>query len=131
MRIFLDTNVLVSALTARGLAADLFRLVASKHKLVTGEVNLTELARVLRLKFDATPEDLRVAEAAITPYEIIAKPPKPSALSLRDPDDEWVLASAIAGLADILVTGDQDLLSLENPPLVILSPRQCWEKLRR
>ena len=41
MRVFLDTNVLVSALTTRGLAADVFRLALSEHELLTGEVNLT------------------------------------------------------------------------------------------
>ncbi len=41
MKVFLDTNVLVSAFTTRGLSADLFRLVVAEHELLTGEVNLT------------------------------------------------------------------------------------------
>jgi predicted nucleic acid-binding protein len=33
-------------------------------------------------------------------------------IEVRDPDDAWVLASALAGNADILVTGDRDLLAI-------------------
>ena len=50
MKIFLDTNVLASALTSRGLCADLFEVVLQSHELVTSEVVLKELKRVLREK---------------------------------------------------------------------------------
>ena len=47
MKVFLDTNVLVSAFTTRGLSADVVRLILTEHELLTGEVNLVELERVL------------------------------------------------------------------------------------
>ena len=47
MRVFLDTNVLISAFAARGLCADLMRLLLAEHDVLTGEVNLTELRRVI------------------------------------------------------------------------------------
>jgi uncharacterized protein len=34
LRVFLDTNVLVSAFAARGLCADLFELVLLQHELI-------------------------------------------------------------------------------------------------
>ena len=43
MRIFFDTNVLVSAFLARGLCADLLRLVLREDTLVSSEVVVTEL----------------------------------------------------------------------------------------
>lgn len=43
MRVFFETYVLVIAFLARGLCADLFRLVLSEHILATSEVVLTEL----------------------------------------------------------------------------------------
>ena len=55
LRIFFDTNVLVSALMTRGLCADLYRLVVAEHELVTGEFNLAERRRVLRERFRAPP----------------------------------------------------------------------------
>ena len=53
MKLFLDTNVIVSAFTARGLCADLFRHLLAEHELLTGEVNVVELRRVLRDRFGA------------------------------------------------------------------------------
>ena len=40
MKIFLDTNVLVSAYATRGICSDLVRFVLAEHELMTGEVNL-------------------------------------------------------------------------------------------
>ena len=43
--------------------------------------------------------------------DVVPKPKRPSEVPVRDPDDRWILASAMAGRADVLVTGDHDLLS--------------------
>ena len=50
MRVFLDTNVLVSAFTARGLCADLYELAAVRHELIIGTPVITELTRILDKK---------------------------------------------------------------------------------
>lgn len=43
----------------------------------------------------------------------------------RDPDDDWVLATALAGEAEAIVSGDADLLTLgSHAGIQILSPRQ-------
>lgn len=131
MKVFLDTNVLVSAFTARGLCADLFRYLLAEHDVLTGEVNLTELRRVLEERFDATAGQVAAVEGVLRDQTVIAKPREPSPVRLRDRDDEWVLASAIAGTADILVTGDKDLLTAaDQSPMSILTPRDAWERLR-
>ena len=132
MRVFLDTNVIVSALTARGLSADVFRLVLAEHELLTGEVNLKELRRVLRLKMRVPAGQIDEVENLLREQTVVPVPAKPLDIVLRDPDDSWVLASAVAGSADVLVTGDKDLLSLEDSgPLPILDPRGFWELARR
>ena len=131
MKIFLDTNVLVSAYTARGISSDLMRFILAEHELQTGEVNLSELRRVLRERFHATPERVAAIEAELRDETIVPQPPAPSDLPVRDPDDRWVLASAVAGGAELLVSGDQDLLAVAaHAPLPIVNPRGCWERLR-
>ncbi|HYN80467.1 MAG TPA: putative toxin-antitoxin system toxin component, PIN family [Gemmatimonadaceae bacterium] len=128
---FLDTNVLVSAFTARGLSADLMRLVLAEHEVLTGEVNLQELRRVLGGRSGASEEQLRDIESQLRDHTIVARPSSPADKSIRDSDDLWVVASATAGQADMLVTGDRDLLEVKGkPPLSILSPRSAWEMLR-
>ena len=132
MKVFFDTNVLISAFTTRGLSADLFRLVTAEHELLTGEVNLTEFRRVLRQRFKVPPAEVALVEDQLRAHAIVARPAAPSDLSLRDPDDAWVLASAPAGGAELLVTGDKDLLSIaEQAGLPIVDPRSCWDRLRR
>lgn len=130
MRVFLDTNVLVAAFATRGLCADVMRTVLAEHDLIVGEVVLTELRKALSRQIklpEATADDI---VALLRAQEVVAKPRKPSDISVRDPDDRWILASAIAGRSDVLVTGDQDSLAVaEVAPLPILSPRGFWDLL--
>lgn len=49
----------------------------------------------------------------------------PSPMSLRDPDDERVLADAIAAGAETLVSGDQDLLVAAGASPIILFGRSA------
>lgn len=131
MRVFLDTNVLVSAFTARGLSADVFRLVLQEHDLFTGEINVTELRRVLSKKMKAPADLIAEAESLLREHNVVPKPKRRGEHRVRDADDEWVLASALAAEADILITGDADLLSLgPAAPLPIVSPRGFWEMSR-
>lgn len=131
MRVFLDTNVLISAFAARGLCADLMRLLLAEHEVLTGEVNLVELRRVLTKRFKATAAQVDTVEQLLRDQTVVPKPAVLLSLKVRDADDAWVLASAVAGAADLLVSGDQDLLVLApRAPLAILSPRDAWTCLR-
>lgn len=127
----MDTDVLVSAYTARGVSADLVSFILAQHEVFTGEVNLGELRRVLRDRFHASKDQLDAVEAQLRAQTIVPRPSQAPPIALRDPDDRWVLASAIAGAAELLVTGDQDLLAVaDEAPVPIVDPRGCWERLR-
>ncbi len=131
MRVFLDTNVLISAFAARGLCADLMRLLLAEHEVLTGEVNLAELRRVLTKRFKATAYQVDLIEQLLRDQTVVPKPVALLSLKVRDADDAWVLASAVAGDAELLVSGDQDLLVLASrAPLPILSPRDAWSRLQ-
>lgn len=132
MRVFPDTNVLVSAFATRGLCADLLGIVILEHDLVVGALVLHEMRRVLRQKLKLPPTQVRDIESFLREYETVRRPRRHLSLGLRDPDDEWIVASAVAGKVDVLVTGDADLLAAANgAPVRLLSPRECWEALRR
>jgi putative PIN family toxin of toxin-antitoxin system len=131
VKVFLDTNVLVSAHTARGLSADLFRLVVAEHVLLVGEVVLEELRRVLRDRFRVPAGLVTQIERDLRLETVVPKPHAASDLPIRDRDDAWILASAVSGGADLLVSDDHDLLAVaEQSPLPILAPRHAWERLR-
>lgn len=132
MRVCLDTNVLVAAFATRGLCADVLRVVLTEHDLVLGEVMMTELRRVLKTKLRLPEDRVETVEAVFSGIERIPKPRKPSPVPIADPTDRWILATAVEGIADVLVTGDEHLLSVaDEAPLPILSPRAFWELLRR
>jgi len=123
-RICLDSNVLVAAFVARGLCSDLLKLVLSEHDLVVPEIVVEEVTRVLSSKLKASQAAVSAAEAVLERSTIVPASATPCPLSLRDPDDERVLADAISAGAEILVSGDQDLLvAAEDSPIRILSPR--------
>lgn len=132
MRVFLDTNVLVAAFATRGLCADVFRQVLAEHELVTGEVVLAELERAVRQKLGLPDRAVDDVMALLRRYHVQPKPKKKPDLAVRDPDDLWILASALAAKADVLVTGDQDLLVVRNPgDIVITDPRGFWEMSKK
>jgi putative PIN family toxin of toxin-antitoxin system len=122
-----DTNVLVSAFATRGLCADLFRLVAAEHELLCAEVVIAELERVLAARYKVPAATLTEITALLRSFEVVPKPTALSPVSVRDPDDAWVLASALVAHADVLVSGDKDLLAVgQLPTLRILDPRGFW-----
>ena len=130
MRVFFDTNVLVSAFLARGLCADLLRLVLTEHTLVTSEVVLAELRDVLSRKGRLPPQQIDAIETFLREQPVAPRPTQTLELGLVDADDEWVVASAVLAEAELFVTGDQGVLACTNPPLPLVNPRGCWERLR-
>ncbi|MCX5885628.1 MAG: putative toxin-antitoxin system toxin component, PIN family [Proteobacteria bacterium] len=132
MKVFLDTNVLVSAVATRGLCADVLREVLTSHELVISDSLLKELKRVLEHK-------LRVPSFLISGYidllqqdTIFAKPVNLPDVTIKDKDDLIILAAALSGNSDLLVTGDKELFALGKvEKLEIVSPREFWKKLKK
>lgn len=130
MRIFLDTNVLVAAFATRGLCADLLRLVLVEHRFVVTPVVLEELARVLEQKIGLPADRVAAIGDLLEPYlEEPEVPRQQTALGLQDASDGPVVASALAARADLIVSGDRDLIEVELP-IRVVTPRGLWEMLR-
>lgn len=134
MRVVFDTNSVISALLFRGALSWLVDHWRSPGvtPLVCRE-SAQELVRVLAYaKFGLSTAQVDVALAHYLPYfDRIALPPDDGAPPrCRDTADQAFLRLVSAGLADILVTGDPDLLALkEVVPFVIETPsdyrRRC------
>lgn len=133
MKVFLDTNVLVSGFATRGLCADVIRLVLAEHELITADVVLNELKRVLRHKFQLPGEQIQEILTFLESQTVQPKPISPPSIPVRDEDDQWVLASALAAGADVFVTGDKDLLDVANEVsgLTITDPRGFWNLAKK
>lgn len=131
MRVFLDTNVLVSALATRGICADVLQVVIAEHTLIVSETVLGELRRVLRDKLDVPIATAESADVFLRRQGVVIERAPVLGIEVRDPDDVAVLEQAIAGGAEMLVTGNRDLLEInEDIPVRLVSPRGLWEALR-
>ena len=132
MKVFLDTNVVVSAIATRGLCADVFRSGLEFHELIVSEALLSELEGVLRDKIGAPNALIADTLWLIQQDARISSPDPQTQLSLKDKADLVILSSAINGGADVFITGDREILDLKTVGrLEILSPREFWEKMTR
>lgn len=140
MRVAFDTNVVVSAFATRGLCADLLAAVLVSHELVLGETVLAEVARVLHDKLGVPAETVQEADAFLRGQARVVsgghdrrgstQATAPEGIEGLDAADRSVVAEALAGGAETLVTGDLEMLALTRPPLRIVSPRGLWDLLR-
>jgi uncharacterized protein len=118
MRAVLDTNVTVSALIWGGVPLRLLEAATEGHiDLVTSPALLTELANVLHrphlaVRLQRVRGPVEEALKFYATLAIIIAPAVVPRVVLDDPDDDQVIAAALAGRADIVVSGDRHLLSL-------------------
>jgi uncharacterized protein len=114
MQIVLDTNILVRAAPGRtGPARELLELVAEPpHLLVTSPPLLDELARALgypRLRAIHGLDDAGIARyvSAVEAAAMVVPLTAPTITAIQDdPDDNAVVATAIAGQAEVICTRD-------------------------
>ena len=137
MRVVLDTNILIGALITKGTPPDsLYRAwLRGEIELVTSTAQIRELADVLareRLqKFLDADEATAIVENIGTRAVILDE--LPSVSHSPDPMDNLILATAIAGDADLIVSGDKKhMLALrEVDDIPIVTARQALELLRQ
>ncbi len=135
----LDTNVVVSALAWRGVPYRLLQAIRQQPEtiqLYSSEALLTELAGILArphlskqlAAIDRTPADVLTDYAGS--FEIVAPTEIPRVI-VDDPDDDHVLACALAARAYTIVSGDRHLLALQPQwqGIDILTAAQAVEQL--
>ena len=123
MKLVLDTNVLIAALITRGVYTDLLEHCVLSHTLVASDFIFAELWGHLVKKFEYTHQEANEAIVLIKSQVEIVTPKLLDHPVCRDPDDDQLLGTAIAGQAECIVTGDKDLLVLQRyEGIEIVSP---------
>ncbi|NWF97480.1 MAG: putative toxin-antitoxin system toxin component, PIN family [Nitrospirae bacterium] len=130
MRIVLDTNVIIAAFAARGLCSEVFEVILAEHRILLSKQILTEVQKNLKNKLHLPPSVINeIINYLLSVSEIIGTVAVEKS-ACRDKNDTHVLGTALSGKADIIVTGDDDLLVIKRfKNIDILSPREFWERL--
>ena len=135
MRVLLDTNIFISYLLSAKPSSAIYQVISAGLRseyviLLPGQL-LTEFTHKARekpyLSDKITELELQNFIDLITPLAETIPPITEAIPSVtRDPKDDYLLAYALVGQADYLVTGDEDLLVLNEQisSLLIISPRE-------
>jgi putative PIN family toxin of toxin-antitoxin system len=120
MRVVADTNIVVSGLMWRGNPRKIVDAARTGEiQLLTTGALLAELEDVLGRKKFA----VRLASAAVTPRDLVLgyaalaaviEPAEIEPVVLDDPDDDAVIACAVAAHSEVIVSGDSHLLDLKQ-----------------
>lgn len=114
MRVLLDANVIVATFATKGTCHEVYQACLDRHTLLTSATILDEARRILISKIKGLPGDvgdhlgmLQIRAVSVTPSVV-------SLSACRDAGDLHVLGAAAAGRADLIITGDDDLLELRE-----------------
>jgi putative PIN family toxin of toxin-antitoxin system len=117
----------VAAFATHGVCHEIFEHCLRNTTILCSDFISGEVERILIHKIKVPPKK---ASEIIQYLKSQAQwvDPEPLVLAaLRDPNDRMILATAVSGDADYLITGDKDLLVLkEIKKTVIISPREFW-----
>jgi len=138
LRAVFDTNILVSyLLTHRPPIAALIDVHLARGEIVpvTAPELLEELDRVLqypKLQRYYTEEERTRFVALLMALSEAVELPEDVPRICRDPDDDTIIACAVAGDADVIVSGDDDLLVLESVGgILVLPPAELLARIKR
>ena len=131
-KVVLDTNVVIAAFASRGLCESVFELCLEKHNLIVSAFLLNELRNKLIQKLKLSEKHAEEILRLYSSNSICIEPDHLDETVCRDPDDVLVLGTCTAGRADFLISGDNDLLTLDKiDSFQILTPREFYELQRQ
>ena len=115
MRVVFDTNIFISALAIPGSLAEkaMFKIIEGGDILVISKDIIDEVLSVLSSKFSRDEEALSHVAVMLSELGELVKPTKKIRILKDDPDNR-VLECAIHGKADVLATGDKEMLKLRE-----------------
>ena len=113
MRVVFDTNIFISALAIPGSSAEkaMLRIIEGGDILVISKDIVNEVLSVLSSKFSRDKEGLSHVAVMLSEWGELVKP-TPRVRIFKDDPDNRVLECAIYGKAEVLVTGDKEMLRL-------------------
>ena len=134
-RVVIDTNVLISGIIQKsGFPFKVIKLWEDeKFVLITSAATIEEAGRVLnypkiRKKYKLTDDDIKSSITNLLRYSIVVEDPPQINAVKEDHEDNKILAAAVAGKADYIISGDAHLLDLKSyEGIEIVTPKGFCE----
>lgn len=114
MKIILDTNIYISSLLFGGNSKKVFDICFLQHEVIISAFILEEIRRVLVSKFSESITETIQLSDLLKNQAILIEPLGLKPALCRDPDDDHILWLAKSAKADMIITGDKDLLVLKK-----------------
>lgn len=132
MKVVLDTNVIISAFATRGLSKDIFELCLQEHKIILSNYILDEIFTNLQNKIKLPNKEINdIIKFLKNEVQLVIPVELPDDIC-RDKKDIPIIGTALAGKAEVIITGDRDLLVLNTfRKIMFLSPREFWNYLKK
>jgi len=110
-----DTNIFISALAIPGSLAEkaILKIIEEKDSLLISTDIIKEVLSVLSSKFGRDREELSHVAVTLSELAELVKPVRRIKI-LKDEPDNRILECAMYGGADVLVTGDKEILRLRE-----------------
>ncbi len=132
MKVILDSNIYIAAFSSRGICSSLFQLCLDRVYIIISEDLLSEVSRNLSKKLKLPDDKINEIISYLREERTLINYKKLDKRICRDADDDNILALARDGGVDYIITGDKDLLVLEEFESVpIVDPRGFWDILRK
>jgi putative PIN family toxin of toxin-antitoxin system len=138
LRVVLDTNIFVSHLIVKaGIPDQLFnawraqRFVLVTSPAIIAEIRATAAYPRIQRKYSLTTNDIEDLTSLLQSDAVVVEGKADVSGAIPDdPDDEEVLACAVGGRADLIISGDHHLLALgQYRDIRILTPAQFLDRL--
>jgi len=113
MRVVFDTNIFISAFAILGSQAEkaILKIIEGDDTLLLSKEIIDEVLSILSTKFSRDREALSHVAVILSELGELVTPTKRISI-LRDEPDNRILECALSGNADVIVTGDKDMLKL-------------------
>ena len=132
MKIVLDSNVILSAFITQGLSNRVLNICIDKHILFISKWIIDEVLDKLKNKFKIPLKEIKRISTFLESGFHIIEPEGEMPTICRDKDDNNILFLAQYIKADLIITGDKDLLELKSTnKCKIINPRIFMEKFHK
>lgn len=128
MKIVFDTNVLISAFIATGTSKDIFEYIIENHNVILSPYILKELKLKLLNKLGFSNQEYKEIEGILKDNTLIFSKESNKIREFSDKKDLPILNLCVSVKADLLITGDKQIIKLKKlGKTKIISPSEFWK----